>query len=379
MTKRRGFLTLIGGGVVLAAAATGGFVAANQPSIAARAPWRLAGRETEYRRRFLSYALLAPNPHNRQPWLVRLDAENALTLYVDLARRLPATDPYDRQITIGCGAFLELLRLAAAQEGYHASIYPFPDGEDLATLDARPVARVTFKPDRASPDALFSYVMSRRSNRNVYAKRVVPAAHLEALAIAARSFDQTARAIGDTPLAAQLRDLTWRAHEREVTTPRTNQESIDLMRFGAKEVAANPDGIVFEGPVIAAGSALGVINRKSLADPSSEAFKQGLAMFKARAMSARGFVWIANANATRADQIAAGRAYLRANLQAAALGVSMHPWSQALQEYPEMRELHEEAHTLIGEGMRLQMLARVGYGSKAPAAPRRSLDTHLIA
>ena len=115
MSSRRNVLKLIGGGVVVAATATGGFLAMNQPSRTARAPWREAGGYDEFRRRALSYALLAPNPHNRQPWLVRLDGDRGLTLFCDLQRRLPATDPMDRQITIGCGAFLELLAIAAAR------------------------------------------------------------------------------------------------------------------------------------------------------------------------------------------------------------------------------------------------------------------------
>ena len=79
MTTRRGVLMLVGGGVVLAAAAGGGFYITSEPSQLARQPWRDAGKPTEYRERFLSYALLAPNPHNRQPWLVRLDGEDGLT------------------------------------------------------------------------------------------------------------------------------------------------------------------------------------------------------------------------------------------------------------------------------------------------------------
>ncbi|MEO1642986.1 MAG: twin-arginine translocation pathway signal protein, partial [Pseudomonadota bacterium] len=119
MVSRRGVLKLLGGGVVLATGSAAGAVyVAGQPSKAARAPWRDAGQYEDVRKRALSYALLAPNPHNLQPWLVSLDGDDGLTLYHDSKRRLPVTDPYDRQITIGCGAFLELLSLAAAQEGY---------------------------------------------------------------------------------------------------------------------------------------------------------------------------------------------------------------------------------------------------------------------
>lgn len=105
MHDRRDVLKLIGGGAVVAATAPLSGCSGVGVSQAARGPWRNAGQYDDPRKRALSYALLAPNPHNRQPWLVRLEGADALTLQVDPARRLPATDPFDRQIVIGCGAF----------------------------------------------------------------------------------------------------------------------------------------------------------------------------------------------------------------------------------------------------------------------------------
>ena len=61
------------------------------------------------------------------------------------------------------------------------------------------------------------------------------------------------------------------------------------------------------------------------------------------AMSARAFGWLTNGNRTRKDQLDAGRAYLRLNLEATRLGLAIHPWSQALQEYPEMADIAREA------------------------------------
>src|SRR6185503_12135618 len=111
-------------------------------------------------------ALLAPNPHNRQPWLVKLDGEDALTLYCDLDRRLPATDPFDRQIALGCGAFLELFSIAAASEGFATEIIPFPEGEPLPRLDQRAVAHVQLIPSGASADPAFEFILNRHTNRN---------------------------------------------------------------------------------------------------------------------------------------------------------------------------------------------------------------------
>jgi hypothetical protein len=96
-----------------------------------------------------------------------------------------------------------------------------------------------------------------------------------------------------------------------------------------------------------------------------------------------GFLWIASQGNARGQQLASGRAYARAHLQATALGLDMHPLSQALQEFAEMRRPYEEVHRVLGfapETTTVQMLARVGYG-KAPAqpAPRRGLASLLSA
>ncbi|MEO1027928.1 MAG: twin-arginine translocation pathway signal protein [Pseudomonadota bacterium] len=371
-------MKLVSGGAVLAAAGVGGFIAANQPSQAARTPWHEAGQYDEYRRRALSYALLAPNPHNLQPWQVRLDGEDSLTLFADPARKLPATDPYDRQITIGCGAFLELLLIAAAEDGYRADITPFPDGEDKTTLGERPVARVAFTVGGADPDPLFAHVLNRRSNKETYLPRNVDPDALLELTKSAQVYGVSAGSCGDNGTAERLRDLTWRAHQVEVMTPYTNQESVDLMRIGAKEVAASPDGIELEGPMVAAGALLSMVTKTQLADQSSDGFKQGLAMYREKAMSARAFAWLSNDGDTRTEELNAGRAYLRFNLKATELGLAIHPWSQALQEYREMATLYEEVHDLIGKGKRLQMLVRVGHAPDIIPTPRRGLSAHLV-
>eukprot|EP01031_Cornospumella_fuschlensis_P021307 gene21307-26110_t len=105
--KRRQFLAVLGGGVVLAAVvASTAFLLTRRPD-RALAPWTVAGMpDQEPRRRALSYAILAPNPHNRQPWLVDLGVKDQVTLYVDTTRLLPETDPHNRQITIGLGCFI---------------------------------------------------------------------------------------------------------------------------------------------------------------------------------------------------------------------------------------------------------------------------------
>lgn len=131
LPSRRKFLRLLGGGgIILGATALGaGSWATTRDPAGAREPWLTAGQGDDVRIRALSYAVLAPNAHNRQPWLVDLSEPNVVTLHCELDRRLPETDPFDRQITISLGCFLELFVLAAAEEGFGAEIAFFPDGE----------------------------------------------------------------------------------------------------------------------------------------------------------------------------------------------------------------------------------------------------------
>ncbi|MEL7487698.1 MAG: twin-arginine translocation pathway signal protein, partial [Pseudomonadota bacterium] len=129
MTTRRMILTAGAASLVVVGAGLGAARLLRSDISDARAPWAAAGAGGgDPRLDALSYAILAPSPHNRQPWLARLDGEDVVMLYCDPSRLLPETDPPNRQIVIGLGAFLEILRQAASAQGYAADIEPFPDG-----------------------------------------------------------------------------------------------------------------------------------------------------------------------------------------------------------------------------------------------------------
>ena len=152
---------------------------------AAIAPWQGPGQETDVRRWILGYAILAPHSHNLQSWLVDLDTPDEIVLRCDLARLLPETDPYSRQIMMSHGTFLELLDLAARERGQRADFTLFPEGPFAPDrLDGRPVARIRLAPDAAVPkDPLFAQILARHTNRSVYdLARPVPAAAWSALA-----------------------------------------------------------------------------------------------------------------------------------------------------------------------------------------------------
>ncbi|WP_246660502.1 twin-arginine translocation pathway signal protein [Nitratireductor sp. XY-223] len=363
--SRRKALAIMGGGTILAAtAATGLFAATRRPG-RALAPWSMAGEPIEPRRHALSYAILAPNPHNRQPWLVELKGADTVILHRDMARDLPETDPHSRQLTIGLGCFLELMAIAASQTGHAVDLDVFPDGED------GPVAVARFR-EGADADPLFAHALERRSCKEPYSDQQVPAdlvARLKPLADIRT----------DPQEVAAIRDLTWKAWETEAFTPRTMQESVDLMRFGKSEINANPDGIDLGGPFLEALMLAGVLSREAQSDPESAGFKEGVRIYREMLHATPAYAVVTTPGNSRADQIDAGRRWLRLNLTTTALGLSLHPVSQALQEFAEMKPHYDEAHRLLADtGHTVQMLGRLGFGPAVQPSPRWPLETRII-
>jgi len=376
--SRRGFIRIAGGGVILAA---GGLALARcdrMPSEAITA-WRgPVGSGGDLRMRLIAFAMLAPNPHNRQPWLVDLKTPGRITLYCDRAQLLPATDPYSRQIMIGHGTFLELLAQAAAAAGYRADIRYFPKGEfGPRKLDDRPVAEIALiRQAGAKPDPLFAQILKRRTNREVFDKDR-PLSPAAAAALHSVTLDPSVRLSLETASARvrPLRRLAIDGFIKELRTPHTYEESIQLMRVGAGEIAKHRDGISIHGPMMWWLKRFGMLEKAALRDPTSQSFEVGLDMARDQGGSAMGFFWLTTADNSRTTQLKAGRAYVRLHLKATEFGLAQQPMSQLLQEYPEMTALQAKFLAAVGAkpGETVQMLARLGYAAPPGPAPRRPL------
>lgn len=365
--SRRKALALVGGGVVLAAgAAVGGYhYDRTRRPAAALEPWRHAGGYDEPRRRALSYAILAPSPHNLQPWLADLRQPGRIGILRDPDRRLPETDPYGRQLTIAMGCFLELLVMAAAEDGHAVTLDLLPDGDD------GPVAIAHLGPG-GTPDPLFRQVLARRSCKEPYEDRPLPAEMV-------RQLSEHARIVVEPDLVESLKGLSWTAWQVEARTPRTLRENVGLMRFGKAEIEAEPDGIAVGGGLLEGLMSVGALDRAALLDRDSAAFDAMMRLQERVLWATPAFAVIVTPDNTRLDQIEAGRRWLRLNLAATALGLGLHPVSQTLQEYRELSMHRRRAHELLAElGQAVQMLGRLGFGPGVPAAPRWPLERRLV-
>jgi hypothetical protein len=392
MTTRRAFLRIAGTSAVILAAGGVALTQVDQMPDAAVEGWRGPPLSvSDPRLRAISYALLAPNPHNMQAWMADLSEPDVVTFVCDPMRLLPQTDPFSRQVVIGCGCFLELLRIAAAEQGYTIEPQLFPQGiwPENAVGDTA-LARLKFVKDASvARDPLFAQILRRRSTKlNYRANEPASGAHVAALAEAARvSVVETSHApvsfasTGTPAEVARLKAIAASAYRVEANTHRTHMETVERLRIGADAIAQHRDGLSIHGPGIWLLKTAGLMTPEAFADPKSLAFKQTIDLYTGWIENTWSFGWMTTAVNDRAAQINTGVAYVRANLKAAELGLAIAPLSQALQEFPEMAGEMKAILAATGtpDGHTLQMFFRMGYADEAPATPRRALKDFIRA
>ena len=402
---RRRFIRLAGGGTLAAALPSSGALSGCQvfsgmPESALE-PWQGPGNVEDVRLWSMSWAILAPNPHNRQPWLLTLVDNDSIVLSLDPERLLPDTDPLSRQILIGTGALLGLLEIAAAERGYRLETTLFPQGEFGESPDDRPVARIRFIADTAARTsdtaALFTQIPHRHTRRDAYVPSRAPSsAFLDKLNADVARIDAAGLRTGlvrrdrNAAMFDRIGEITASAWRTEVITPHTMLESMRLLRVGAREIERHRDGISLTEPLVVALNMLGMLDRSKAPAADSAMIKRLISDFDTALASTPAFYWLASRGNSRSDQLLCGRAYVRAQLLATADGLVMQPLSQALQEYEEVRSDYVAIHTLIGESLAnglgkeptVQMLCRIGYPAtgvdEVTPAPRRGVQAHLL-
>ncbi len=338
-------------------------------------------QESDPRRWALSYAILAPHSHNLQSWLVDLRQPGEILLSCDLQRVLPQTDPLGRQIMMSHGTFLELLDIAARERGQRTEITLFPQGPfGPDKLDSRPVARIRMRPDASvKRDPLFAQIRRRHTNREPYDLRLPAPGAVQAILVIQCAGNPvragfTARVHVELQRHRLVAAEAWRI---ELVTPRTILESYRWLRIGPQEIALHRDGISINQPLVRVIDAAGLFDRAKAPGPDDRVTRQQIEDFDALVHATPAFFWLVTQGNDRATQVNAGRAYVRAQLAAAAYYLSMHPLSQALQEYPEMAKPYAAIHALLQApqpAQTVQMWTRLGYGPPVEPAPRRGLE-----
>jgi hypothetical protein len=314
----------------------------------------------------LAAASLAPSVHNSQPWRFRV-SPNQIELYADPRRRLPATDPEDRELRLSCGAALLNLRLALQGLGIRPLVTLLPDGPRVATASTGPLAVVrNGGRARSSPELtqLLGAISTRRTNRRPFLDAPVPAEHRAKLGRAAQAERAWSQVLSDPRELTALRDLLSRAHRRQMANPAFRAE---LAEWTGRE-GEHHDGV----PVAAGGP---------LPEPQDE---WGLRDFTAGRgwMRVRGkdfepdplLVVLSAFDDSAAAEVQAGQALQLMLLTATTLGLSASFLAQPI-EVPDIRG---ELRRALGTTLWPLAILRIGFGSPVQPTPRRPVADLLM-
>jgi hypothetical protein len=335
----------------------------------------------------LSYGLLAPSSHNTQPWLVDLSDADRIHLYADARRALPNADPLSRQLLVSQGGFVETCSLALEQQGWSVRVAALKDDRrDAAIAGKVPVASMELTRGGALPrQRLFNAIIGRHTNKRPYDfARVVPSRHLDVVVAAARVESCELQLVTEPARMRRLVRFIHYAMAIDVSDRARNVETAAWFRFDDAEAAEHRDGFgLAQGGVDGLGKWIAesfFLSRAGAADPKGAFAKKSVELTWQQASSASAFALLKTARNEGADQISAGRSFVRAQLAAESLGIRTQPFSQLLQEYPAMASLREQFNREFGvaSGQTVQMLFRLGYAERTVHSARRALAGMLV-
>ncbi|GAA4554587.1 Acg family FMN-binding oxidoreductase [Amycolatopsis samaneae] len=297
----------------------------------------------------LAAAVMAPSPHNTQPWRFAVDGTR-IEVRLDRDRVLTVADPEAHQARMACGAAVLNLAVSLRCQGFEPRIRLLPDaGEpDLLALVTHDGNHRVSAEDRVLAEAIFR----RQTHRRPFLDQAVPT-RVRALLTSAASHEGAALRVLDTEYT-QVTTLVRRAEFVQANDDAFRAESA---RWTRRQLAS-PDGV----PAAAAGPRPdheGVIAlRESHLDP-------GLPerLYERQPLLAV----VLTRDAGAAADLRAGQAMQRVLLAATSSHVAASFLSQPFEVASTLARLTELFHPLGHP----HTLLRLGYGYSAVARTGR--------
>ncbi len=326
----------------------------------------------------------APNPHNSQAWKFKILSDFEALLYLDETRLLHATDPPGRQIHIGCGCYLETLRLGASTLNYSAEYKLLPEGEyPLEDAGLKPVAFISVTATATKPLPLSNSILSRQTNRSFYTGELITLSEFNSISALTSAKYSELSFYSEAERLKEMINILYEGMVVEANTHETYDESRIWFRSSQKKIETKRDGINLrtDGTM---GLLLAIM--EFIVDEDNEAswhkstaINAFLKSYRNKINTAKGIVLFKTQTNTMADWIKTGIDYVRFQLAADELGFVIHPVSQVLQEYAEMDDLRARFNELVGvaEPAKIQVGVRIGRGEKLYYSYRREPENLL--
>lgn len=295
----------------------------------------------------------APSLHNAQPWRLRFD-QHAIELHADPGRRLPAADPHDRELRIGCGAALFNLRLALHAHGIRPLVTVLPDRDRPGPLAV--VRHGGHKPATPEQRRLLEMVPRRRTNRHPFTDEPVSPQERSALRRAAADEGGWLDFVEGPGQRAQLRAIADRAHRAQMANPAF---CVEFARWTGRA-----DGPA-DGVPAAAGASTDPRDRWVLRDYTGGTRP---ARLPGKDFETEPLIAVLTTHLTGPDaDVQAGQAMQRVLLTATGQGLA----TSFLSHVVEVPQTREDLRRLIGSTRQPQVVLRIGRGWPVPAPGRR--------
>lgn len=304
-------------------------------------------------RELIGDAVTAPSSHNTQPWVFGVDGRS-IALRADRTRALPVNDPFDRELTISCGAALETLCLAARARGLEprVTVLPGDDPDLLAVVEMGEGA-----PPGARETALLAAARTRRTVREPFDDRPLPDGLLARLTEAVAAGGVWLEPIEDEERRGALAGLVAEGDRIQFADPRWRRELASWMHPRRRG-----EGLTV--PMVALPVTRLVVSSLDLGGRTGDK--------DAGLLAGSPLVAVLGTDGDEpADWLAAGRALQRALVEASAEGVQAGYLNQPCQ----VAELRPRLTGLVGRRGLPQLVLRLGRPrDDGPGAPRRPLS-----
>lgn len=311
----------------------------------------------------LTYATLAPNSHNTQPWQFRIK-EKSVEFLMNFSRRLLYSDRAFREAYISLGCSLANFLIASSNFGFSPFYEYLPESslnETCVTINLKSNKNVRV------PKELFSELSERRTNRSPHLKKIIPQS---LLAEAIRLNDEPAIKIHFVTTPKLIREVGDLVKEASVFAFSDQEFKNELSEWIRPNTTIKPDGMTMSGfnmPTLISYAAPLLVRHVPPQIQAAQDYKL--------VTGSQGLMIISANLDTKEEWLATGKTYEYLALFFTKHGIATAPMAGIV----EYEVTNKKLQQLLGISDRPMFFARIGYPSSTPPhTPRLPIEDLLV-